>query len=141
MMPIKSWEENEELKWDPSFELGHGVIDTEHRILHKLIVDFQEAVAQGVSKEKLTRILEEIIEYAEFHFSSEEKIMADYHYPERDEHALLHNDLLADVQNKCAQFQENKIDPVQLDEFLLNWFAFHTSHEDKKLVSYINKSK
>ena len=139
MVPINNWGENEALKWDPSMELGHGVIDAEHCTFHKLIVDFQEAAIQNAPKEKLNKILEEITKYAEFHFASEEKIMTDNQYPELGEHANLHRNLLAAVKDKCTQFQLDKIDSTQVYIFLLNWFAFHTSHEDKKLVSYLNE--
>src|ERR1017187_7439694 len=127
MISSNNPEEDDELKWDPNLELGYEMIDAEHRTLHRLIVDFQEAVIQSAPKEKLIRILEEITRYAEFHFANEEKIMADNQYPELNEHASLHNTLLAKIKDECAQFQLDRIEPVYLYEFLLNWFAFHTS--------------
>lgn len=137
MVPIKNWRENAALGWDPLLELGHDIIDAEHCILHKLIVDFESAANQDASKDELIRILKEIIAYAEFHFASEEKIMADYQYPELKEHATFHSTLLAEVRDKCVELQQDKIESAQLYAFLLNWFAFHTSHEDKKLVRFI----
>ncbi len=137
----ENWKEDEKLKWDPGFDLGYGEIDDEHRIFHGLIVDFQEAAIQHASKEKLLGILHEITEYAEFHFSSEEKIMAACQYTELDEHAALHHTLLAEARDAYTQFQQDEIDPAHLYEFLLNWFATHTSKEDKKLVQYINQER
>lgn len=138
MATLKNWSEDEEFNWDPSLELGYGAIDDEHRIFHKLIVDFQEAVIHNAPKERLLHILEKIVKYAEFHFTSEEKIMADAQYPGLDGHASLHRALLAKVQDTFTQFQQDRIDPDQMYVFLLNWFAFHTSHEDKKLVEYLS---
>ena len=140
MVSSNNIEDDNELDWDPNLELGYEIIDAEHRILHKLIVDFQEAVIQNAPKEKLTQILEDVIRYAGLHFANEEKVMAEYHYPKLDEHAILHKELLARVKDSCAQFQQDRLEVTHMYEFLLNWFAFHTSHQDKELVIYINNS-
>lgn len=125
------------LKWDHKYELGHERIDSEHRIFLGLIVSFQEAATQGASKEKLVRILNEISKYAEFHFVSEENIMVDYSYPEREHHAQLHNTLLAQINDKLYLLKRDKIDSNEVFEFLFQWFALHTTIEDKKLVGHI----
>ena len=127
------------LKWDYRYELGNERIDGEHRIFLGLIVDFHDAATQGASKDKLIRILNEISKYAEFHFVSEENIMTEYHYPEQKHHVQLHRRLLADVHDKLDQFKLDGIGSDEVFEFLFEWFAFHTTTEDKKLVGYIGK--
>lgn len=127
------------LKWDQKYELGNEKIDLEHRLFLGLIVDFHDAATQGASKDKLIRILNEICKYGEFHFVSEENIMTDYHYPEQKHHAQLHRTLLAGVNDKFSQFELGSIGSDEVFEFLFEWFAFHTSTEDKKLVGYIGK--
>ena len=126
------------LKWDIKFKLGHEIIDAEHRIFLRLIVDFQEATSQAASKEILRRILEKITKYAEFHFASEETVMTECQYPEQSEHAFLHNTLLEEVKNMCIQFGLDKCKPNEVSDFLIHWFAFHISQQDKKLVRYID---
>ena len=69
------------LKWDDIYKLGNVKIDAEHRIFLELIIEFQEAVVQSRSKDKLITIVKEISKYAEFHFLSKENIMAEYNYP------------------------------------------------------------
>jgi len=131
--------ENKMLKWDYKYELGNERIDGEHRIFLGLIVDFHDAASQGASKDKLIRILNEISKYAEFHFVSEENIMTEYHYPEQKHHAQLHRSLLAEVQDKLYQFKLDGIGSDEVFEFLFEWFALHTTTEDKKLVGHIRK--
>lgn len=125
------------LRWDHKYELGHERIDAEHQIFLGLIVDFQDASANGSPKEKLIRILHEITKYADFHFVSEENIMTDNNYPDQKQHALLHNVLLHDVQDKLNQFKFENIEANEVFDFLFEWFALHTSSEDKKLVGYL----
>lgn len=125
------------LKWDHKYELGHERIDAEHRIFLGLVIDFHDAIEQKKSKEKLIRILREIGKYAEFHFVSEENIMADYGYPEQTEHAQLHDILLSDVRDKYSRFMLDEISADEVFDFLFSWFAIHTSTEDKKLVGHL----
>ena len=125
------------LKWDPRYELGHERIDAEHRIFLGLIVEFEELTMQGGARDKLIRTLNEICKYAEFHFLSEENVMADCHYPEQMQHAGLHRKLLAEVTDELFQLTAGKVEPSHVFEFLFQWFALHTTTEDKKLVSYI----
>ncbi|MDX8398940.1 MAG: hemerythrin family protein [Gallionellaceae bacterium] len=136
----ESWQENTKLKWDPSLDMGHKIIDAEHCILHSLMVDFQEAATQHAPQEALISQLEEVMKYAQIHFASEEKIMLDFNYPNMSAHVQLHKDLLVDVSKMYSEFKLGKINATNAYEFLLNWFSFHTSHEDKKLVLYLNKS-
>lgn len=124
-------------KWNFKFELGHEKIDAEHRIFLGLIVDFQEAAKQAASKERLQQILEQIAKYAEFHFTSEELIMTEHQYPEQREHEFLHNTLLEEVKNICNQFFLDECKHNEVSNFLINWFAFHVSQQDRKLVSFI----
>lgn len=129
------------LKWDSKYDLGHERIDAEHKIFLGLIVEFQEVSLQGVSKDKQLRVLNEIIKYAEFHFLSEENIMEDVHYPDKAHHATLHQSLLAELKNKLHEFKREIINATEVFEFLFQWFALHTSSEDKNLVGHIGNSK
>lgn len=128
------------LKWDSKYELGNDRIDAEHRIFLGLIVDFQEAAAIDTPKDKLLRIFKEICKYAEFHFLSEENIMIDHGYPELEHHTNSHQKLLAEANNKLYQLHAGTISADEAFNFLFNWFAFHTSSEDKSLVGYIQAS-
>jgi hemerythrin len=125
------------LKWDDIYKLGNVKIDAEHRIFLELIIEFQEAVVQSRSKDKLITIVKEISKYAEFHFLSEENIMAEYNYPEQEQHTQIHKMLISEIHDKLYQLINGEINPVAIFNFLFQWFAFHTTTEDKKLVGHI----
>lgn len=127
------------LQWDHKYELGHARIDAEHKIFLGLIIEFQEISVQGASREKLTRVLNEIVKYAEFHFLSEENIMEDFNYPDKAQHTAHHQSLLAEIKNKLYEFKRNSVNAEEVFDFLFQWFALHTSVEDKKLVGYVDR--
>lgn len=123
--------------WDQKYELGNEKIDAEHRIFLGLIVDFYDIAKQGAAKDKLIRIYREICKYAESHFLSEENLMFDSDYPELEQHAKLHSGLLALANDKLHQLLTDKATVDEIYQFLFEWFALHTSQEDKKLVAFL----
>lgn len=75
---------------------------------------------QGLPKTKLIRIIREIAKYADFHFVSEENIMADCNYPDLEQHAALHRRLLNQVQDYTNQFSIDEIEAPKIFEFLFS---------------------
>jgi hemerythrin len=126
------------LTWDHRYNLGYPKIDMEHRIFLGLVGNFKEAMTQGLSKDRLISILHEIAKYADFHFASEENVMADCNYPELAQHAGLHRELLKEVNSYYSRFNQDEVEAKEVLEFLFDWFVLHTSTEDKKLAGFLN---
>ena len=129
------------LQWDDRYSLGHERIDAEHRIFLDLIVEFDALAAHGAPNDKLVRTLKEICKYAEFHFLSEENLMIDCRYPELEQHCQLHQQLISALDDHLHRLLHRSTTPGRVFEFLFQWFALHTSSEDKKLVSYIAQQR
>ena len=124
------------MQWDSRYALGHERIDAEHQIFLNLIVQFHDLSQQGASADKLLRTMREITKYAEFHFVSEENVMLDCSYPH---HADLHQRLLAKVQDELFRLKSGQAQPAEVFDLLFEWFAFHTTREDRKLVEFLGK--
>ena len=128
------------LNWDSKFEIGHERIDSEHRIFLGLIRDLSNEANPHGDRERAFRLLSEIYKYADFHFVSEENVMADVAYPELDAHRRLHLALLAELRDCMFRFRSADATVEQAVEFLFTWFALHTTREDKRITDYIAKS-
>jgi hemerythrin len=126
------------IEWDNKFEIGHERIDSEHRIFLGLIKDLDRAIANGDSRDRIRRVLDEIQLYARFHFVSEENIMTDVDYPALDAHRGEHARLLSLLEDRVQSY---RMDPansgVEIVEFMFSWFALHTTHEDKKIAGFL----
>jgi hemerythrin len=92
-----------------------------------------------MSKYLITRHINEILKYADFHFQSEENIMLLYDYPESKSHQELHKDLLDEVGSTLYYFEKGEKSISQITEILISWFLEHTTKEDIKFGEYINK--
>lgn len=125
------------LRWDHKFELGHARIDAEHKMFLELIVEFQESIARGDDRQRQARILNEIGKCAEFHFVSEENLMTDCAFPEREAHTRQHARLLSELNDMGWRFRSNQAEAQDVFEFLFQWFALHITSEDRKLVGHL----
>ena len=125
------------VEWDRKFEVGHERIDFEHKIFLNLIRDASRLPERQASRERVSRHLNEVKQYAVFHFTSEENIMLDLNYPDIEPHKKEHDRLLALFDNRVYQYRSEEIDLEQVVAFLFEWFALHTTQVDTKLARYI----
>lgn len=129
-----------EVEWNPKFEVGHERIDFEHKIFLNLIRDASRLPERGVSRERIEMHLDEIRQYAAFHFTSEENIMFDVAYPEIEQHKKEHQILLALFDSRVYEYRSQMIELDDVVAFLFEWFALHTTQVDTRLAEYIARS-
>ena len=123
-------------EWDKKYEVGNVRIDFEHQIFLDLIKTVH--LARDFPKDRQRRLLAEVEKYAEFHFLSEENMMIDTGFPDRSYHTQEHNQLLAVLKNKIYEFEYEDLSVESTLDFLLEWFALHTSQVDKKLAEHLH---
>ncbi len=125
------------IKWDYKYEIGNERIDHEHRVFLGLIKKAAIASDQGADKDRVLRLLVEILKYADFHFYSEENIMLDVAYPDYDSHHQAHQQLLGALDEMYQSYRLDVIKLIDVVEFLMDWFSIHTTQVDKKIAQYL----
>jgi hemerythrin len=125
------------VEWNKKFEVGHERIDSEHNNLLNLIRDVSLLSEQEDGRERILRLLNEVKQYAMFHFTSEENLMLDVDYPDREFHKKEHEMLLALFDSRVYEYRIQEIDLEEVVELLFEWFAVHTTQVDTRLVNYI----
>ena len=126
-------------EWKDEYSVGYDDIDNEHKIFIKLCVRFQE-MNISTDKKIISRYLEELEKYAEFHFLSEENRMIDVEYPLLAEHQKEHKKLLTTLYRKKSDIESGELSVSDFVPFLIDWFVNHTTAYDLKFVSFM-KSK
>lgn len=85
------------VQWDPSFSVGNGLIDGEHReivtVLNRLYSDWSHG-GHGLNPERELDHLEQLVCT---HFANEEQVMARHHCPSLEEHRREHQSLVAEL--------------------------------------------
>lgn len=123
--------------WDNSYEVGVGIIDTQHKKLVDILNQLDESLAERSDFQILLRLLNQLLEYTEYHFKSEEDIMRSlgYDHDKYEEHLQEHNEFTDHIKEKIKECIDNpeKVSNELLD-IVVEWLLNHILMSDKKMV-------
>lgn len=126
------------LIWGAMFEVGVAEMDQHHHTLFSLANQLAESARQGQGKEPLEKIFEELLRYTQYHFSSEEKLMAAHGYPDAEQHKQAHQELIRKVAEAKRNFSAGEDSIVdEMMGLFTNWLAHHIMETDKDLSKYL----
>jgi hemerythrin-like metal-binding protein len=125
------------IAWGPNFELGVPEIDRQHKELVNIINRLAAAMQQGTGTAIVGKILQEVVSYAQMHFSDEEKLMVRSRYQEHAAHHHTHEDLLKTV--RALQTTDASALRVTLEtlKFLRAWLTEHIQKSDREFAQYL----
>lgn len=130
--------------WSKNFEIRNEKIDNQHKRLVGLLNELGKLLIDD-SRIKIEETITQLFEYAEYHFSDEEKYWRQFF---RDssiltEHKNQHDSFLPKV--KEIQNQSNNSDTIEevgsLIHFLIKWLAFHIIDSDKRMSLMVEALK
>ena len=124
------------IEWDESLSVGIALIDEQHKMLIERTNAIAEAVENKRGLEKIMQTLNFMIEYTEFHFSEEEKVMTENDYPKFTEHHKLHEDFKSRLNLMVQDFEEEGATSglsEEITSYLTNWLVNHIQGIDTEL--------
>lgn len=127
-------------KWKNSFKLDNKHIDKEHQ---KLFLIAQKALSYS-GQNKLAHVkntIRELCDYMQTHFSHEEKYMQSIIYPLYEEHKILHQNIIDQMNEFLKMLPKLNIDEFErkLIEYMDIWLVNHIVYEDVK-ISHFTKA-
>lgn len=135
------------IKWNENLSVNHETIDQQHQKLIDLtndIIDLLEDAKNGLDTyDEIIAIINELIDYTEYHFEKEEEIFDTKDYISQKAHkfehklfvAKLHNIDLSHVDRDQVEFIENLMEDV------LNWIQNHILEMDQTYVEILSDQK
>lgn len=131
----------DKIAWDNSLSVNVNLIDDQHKMLIKRLNEMAEAIDQNRGIEKISRTLSFMIEYTEFHFSTEEKHMTEQDYPSKATHQKQHGEFTTVLNNLIEDFEEEGATQLlanSIDTFLVNWLVNHIKGSDVEFGKFLN---
>ena len=126
------------IDWSEKLSVKVAIIDKQHKKLIEIINDLYDAMQKGKGKEVLEDVFTRLVDYVKTHFKTEERLMAEYNYPERNVHEGQHNDLTYQVGQLAVKAQAGKITvTLETMAFLKDWLYNHILKTDAKLGQYL----
>lgn len=121
------------VSWDDKYKVGIKIIDEQHKHFIGLLNALYKTL-ESKNHEKLSDIIHDVAEYADYHFKVEEGYFKKFDYKDAESHKAAHDEIRA----KVKEFLHRKDDPsvVGFDMlyFLERWFLIHMKGTDKKYV-------
>lgn len=129
------------------YRTGIELVDDEHKRLFEIIKDTNDVIHTELLHDKydeIMRLLAELREYTEVHFSDEEAMMERINYPDiaaqKRAHSAFVGRLVEIDLSELDAMDDNQEEYLQdLIQFLLSWLSNHILGMDKKIGAYITE--
>jgi len=126
------------ITWSSKLAVGIEQIDSQHKMLIQLINGLHDRMLAGDASDIMGKVLDRLIEYTEFHFGTEERLMSEYRYPESLQHKGEHQKFVQtalDLQNKFHSGQARIT--TETMQFLRDWLQNHIMQSDKVFGAHL----
>lgn len=120
--------------WDPKlYDVGVAAMNNQHQGLIKLMNLIHDRNAAGAPKDELLKLLGQLAELTQRHFTDEEAYMDSVQFADAKTHRLIHAKLLADFGTHVQKFAagSGRIGP-EFFNFLSLWLRSHIQHLDTR---------
>jgi hemerythrin-like metal-binding protein len=125
--------------WHDDFSVNVNEIDKQHQRMLELVNALHASVEACADKRDLQKMLVALVDFTRLHFSTEEKLMKDHHYPGLASHYKEHRVLLQHMDNLVKAVADGQYPTFYSDyDVSSDWALDHIAGCDKALGSFLN---
>lgn len=129
-------------KWLSFYETGNEEIDNQHKKLISLVNEMFEAISKDNSFSSSKKIVMDLVDYTDYHFTEEEELFIKYKYPAAEGHLLQHKNFVDKIwEFKNSIENESKLVNMNIFTFLRDWLHNHIVKSDKEYAKFFKKIK
>jgi hemerythrin len=119
------------LQWSDSLSVRVREIDEHHKRLIGLINTLHRGIAGHHGKDVLGTILDELSDYAVYHFRTEEDYMKRFNYPGFPQHKAAHDAFIQNVTGFQKDLKNEMARPLTVMTFMNEWLITHIMDMDQ----------
>jgi len=126
--------------WTDDWAVGVREIDADHQRLCALAQSMHRAMLDGRSKAFVEELLARLLDYTDYHFTHEERLMTRIGYPGMRQHQREHEKLRSEVRAMQARAASGEVTmTIEVMLFLMNWLRQHTVASDQRITAYMKQ--
>lgn len=127
------------IMWDEKLKTNVKECDEQHKKLIALVNELHDGMKAGKGKDVIGKVLNELLNYTNYHFKTEEAYMQKYNFPEFLKHKREHEDLTRQAKELKERFDRGEVAiTVNVMNFLKEWLQSHILSTDKKYGPFLN---
>ncbi len=119
--------------WDSSLDTGIEVIDEQHKGIVEFINELHEAALEE-DREKVSHVLDGLINYTVSHFAFEENMLEQHEYHLIEAHKKVHRAFISRINKHKEDHDKGKNVARALSGELQIWLSSHIKNEDADYV-------
>ena len=123
--------------WQEGLRIGVAEIDEHHLHLIGLLNGAYDDFLRHAPPERLDQLFHQLIDYATYHFTSEERIMGEVNYPRTSEHRERHAQFASRIAEMHRDFLAGKPVFLEILTFLKEWLESHIKWMDNDLSKFM----
>ncbi|WP_053957244.1 bacteriohemerythrin [Inediibacterium massiliense] len=128
------------LIWKDEYSIGVDLIDTQHKYLFTLWNNTYDLLGNESCMNKYDKVFEmidDLRQYARFHFQSEENYMLKIKYDQLFSQKIEHAEFMKKIEKMDYKLLDKNPKKYLEDwlGFILNWILDHVLHKDKLITS------
>ena len=128
------------IMWSDSLSLNIEELDKQHRKFLEIVNDLLDAMKENKAKTFQSEIIDQLISYAFYHFSKEERYLSKSSYPHIDQHKKEHEAFVDKIIKFKKDYDAHKITlTLEMINFMNNWWINHIKVSDRKYLPYLKK--
>ena len=126
------------ITWDACLCIGYEPVDEQHMHLVALINQLQYATTLGWGQQIVSYVFDELVDYTQSHFATEECLMKYHVYPAGVHHRQERDELTRQVFELRSQLAAGRpVVTAKVLEFLTAWLTDHILGADMALGSFL----
>jgi len=127
--------------WNESLSVKIDSIDDQHKVLINMINEFYENIRVKSNKELISKLIKEMKEYTQTHFSNEENYFKQFNYPEYESHKKEHVAFVDKVIDIEKRFNDGTLVlSFEITNYLKDWLKEHIQGTDQKYSEFLIKN-
>ncbi len=119
---------------------GTETVAGEHDIQLQLLAAIEQAVRDNLAFDDVVALLDQLIDYTNVHFHSEELMMRLYAFPQYEAHQAEHAELMGEVRSIRDGFHaQHQSDLLATVSELRDWLQRHMDGKDRGFMTFMSR--
>jgi len=131
-------------EWKERYNLGIEEIDKQHKRLFEIGAKVYDIAILNNSfdhYDEIMKVLDELLEYTEYHFKYEEELMKKYDYTDYDQQQHDHTFYVNKIKSISSKDVDNNQHKtiMEIVDFLSEWISSHILFSDRSYANYFKE--
>lgn len=128
------------VKWSDDYCVGNTLLDVHHKLFFDMVKEFSHKVHNNKQDIDASEIVQFLQDYIDMHFSTEERILSEIHFPDLRNHNAIHSEFSKNIGRLNDELYKSELSHIidRILDLTQTWFLDHILTQDKQFSKYLH---